>query len=420
MKKRMKAMKMQQIRKPPKKRLSLLISLILISCFMLPACKGDDDGVRLSAVEENAEENAKESMDDGMEALPDMPKEDTLEEEAEDEPFTEDTRKEDEEISGSVSANSVSENGIRKKAAEKYELNDDGLRVTEDGKIVVDLVFFMGQSNMSGAGGNADYAPKVKMDHGYEFRAISDPTRLYPIEEPFGINESFIGGICDLPGAKKGSMVSSFANTYYKETGIPIVAVSISEGATTTEKWLTPMYQSDMKERVERALVWLNCSDYYINRKYAVWLQGESDAANGVTGSDYTVNMDDIIRPLFIKGIDKVFIVTPGRTLSRKDYFNDIIDAQIEMCRKSGYYALATTVLCGVSTEFMVDEWHYNQKVLNLVGEESAKSAATYTNETKEAYMYDYKHKEMYYPVYGYCEGDETVEELEFDDLYLD
>ena len=47
----------------------------------------------------------------------------------------------------------------------------------------VDLIIFMGQSNMAGRGVAAE-APVVPEGHGYEFRAISDPTRLYPLAEP--------------------------------------------------------------------------------------------------------------------------------------------------------------------------------------------------------------------------------------------
>ena len=50
----------------------------------------------------------------------------------------------------------------------------------------VDLMIFAGQSNMAG-NGDASQAPDVPAGHGYEFRAVTDPTRLYPVEEPFGI-----------------------------------------------------------------------------------------------------------------------------------------------------------------------------------------------------------------------------------------
>ncbi|MCR5107566.1 MAG: sialate O-acetylesterase [Lachnospiraceae bacterium] len=269
---------------------------------------------------------------------------------------------------------------------------------TEDGKVIVDLVMFMGQSNMSGVGGNVSYAPKVSEGVGYEFRAISDPTRLYPIEEPFGKNENNINGIYDLPGSKNGSMVSAFANKYYEETKVPIVAVSASQGGTDTQFWMLPKTTEDFRERQKRAQVWLESNNYYIRKQYVIWLQGESDALGDLSSEAYKQNMDNIIRPLFIGGVQKVFIVTPGRIIEEKDYFKDIVSAQLDLCRNSGYYALATTVLNAVSTEYMIDSWHYNQTVLNLVGEMAAESAAYYTNNQKEMCLYDYENNTTYIP----------------------
>ena len=295
--------------------------------------------------------------------------------------------------------------------------DDNGMIVTHDGKPVIDLIFFMGQSNMSGAGGDKELAPPVTEGHGYEFRAISDPTRLYNIEEPFGKNESFIGGICDIPGAKKGSIVSCFANEYYALTGVPIVGVSASQGATTTEIWQSAGFQIDMQQRYDITVNWLNDNGYYIRNRYVVWFQGESDAANHVQPEIYNTNMDNIIRPLFIKGLNKVFIITPGRTLSIKNYFDDIINQQLDMCRESGYYALGTNILSDVSAEYMVDEWHYNQLVLNIIGIETAKSVACYTLNRKERIDYDYENDRVYIPNGFDYTGEESVEPLDLSNL---
>jgi len=332
---------------------------------------------------------------------------DSSTEEIQEEPETEETTEEE----GDVPAEN--EEFILLEAEESETSADDsGNVVTQDGKIVIDLVFFMGQSNMSGAGGDASLAPQVPEGHGYEFRTISDPTRLYPIEEPFGKNESFIGGICDLPGAKKGSLVSTFAEEYYRLTGVPIVGVSASQGASTTEIWQSPGFQADMKERYQRAVVWLEASGYYIRNRYAVWFQGESDAANHVNPDVYNTNMDNIIRPLFISGLNKVFIITPGRTLSIKYYFADIIQEQLDMCKESGYYALGTNVLTAVSAEHMVDEWHYDQQTLNLLGIETARSVACYTLNRRERIDYDYLNNKTYIPnLFGYS-GEEKCEPL--------
>lgn len=278
---------------------------------------------------------------------------------------------------------------------------------------VVDLIFFMGQSNMAGCGGNAAYAPKVEEGHGYEFRAISDPTRLYPVTEPFGINENNLNAIMDLPGAKKGSLVSSFINTYYDLTKTPVVAVSASAGATDTAFWMSDAVVADYEERIKRAVVWLEAYNYKIRHKYVIWLQGESDAIDNLSTEKYIENMDNIIRPMFINGVEKVFFITPGRTITRRDYFEKIIAAQIKMSKDSSYYALGTTVLSGISTEYMVDEWHYNQTVLNLVGKECAQSVACFTNNGKECSLYDYRNQTTFIPGEDYY-GSDKVEPLDF------
>ena len=294
-----------------------------------------------------------------------------------------------------------------------------GYKYNEDGKRIVDLILFMGQSNMSGAGGNAKYAPKVPYEEGFEFRAISDPTRLYQITEPFGVNENNLNAIMDLPGAKRGSLVSSFANTYFEKTGVPVVAVSASAGATDTAFWMTPAVSADYTERLKRAIVWLENDKYEIRNKYVVWLQGESDAVDDLSAETYEENMNNIIRPLFIEGIQKVFFITPGRTITKKDYFSQIISAQIKMSKDSGYYVLGTTVLSGVSTEYMVDEWHYNQTVLNLVGKECAQSVAYYSNTGREACLYNYRNGDTYIPDGNDYDDDIRVEPLDLNNCGL-
>ena len=54
---------------------------------------------------------------------------------------------------------------------------------------LVDLIFFMGQSNMAGRG-DAALAPAVTPGMGYEYRAVTDPAQLHPLAEPFGVNEN--------------------------------------------------------------------------------------------------------------------------------------------------------------------------------------------------------------------------------------
>ena len=82
----------------------------------------------------------------------------------------------------------------------------------------MDLIIFMGQSNMSGAGGDASAAPKLTEGAGYEYRAVTDPDTLHVLAEPFGEKENR-GALDDTELLeRKGSLVTSFVNAYYEQT----------------------------------------------------------------------------------------------------------------------------------------------------------------------------------------------------------
>lgn len=100
----------------------------------------------------------------------------------------------------------------------------------------VHLVLFMGQSNMAGRG-EAEEAPGVSEEAGYEYRAVSDTECLYQIEEPFGAAENDKTGVYE-PGMKTGSMVSAFVNAYYEAVKIPVVGVSCSKGGSSIAEWM--------------------------------------------------------------------------------------------------------------------------------------------------------------------------------------
>ncbi len=281
----------------------------------------------------------------------------------------------------------------------------------------VDLIFFMGQSNMSGAGGDAAAAPSVSEDAGEEFRAVSDPTRLYPITEPFGINENDPTGLIEFPGAKKGSMVSAFINEYHKDCGRKVIAVSVSMGATDMTKWESEGVREDIKRRFDNATSYLKNNGYNVGHIYVLWLHGESDGILGTDPEVYKTALDNIMRPLFIGGLQKVFIITPGRTIDYKDIFARIIDIQKKVSEESAYYAIATTVLAKVSPEYMKDQYHYNQHVLNLVGIEAAKAVAYYSVHNEEKIVYDYGTGKYIVPE-GVEEDSQVIEDrIHFTDL---
>ncbi len=378
--------------------LSVMITVALSTAFFLQGCAGTADTPSPETVSDSTvSESALTEQEDKKEVKPEVA----------------DTTMLNVEAADALSYSQIPANETKEEEIPDTADDEDKVVRTEDGKVVVDLVIFMGQSNMSGTGGNAAYAPEVPEGHGYEFRAISDPTRLYPITEPFGINEN--AAISDLAIGKKGSLVSAFADRYYELTNVPIVAVSASAGGRDTNFFMSAPVTADFSERQKRAQVWLESNDYYIRKQYVIWLQGESDAEDGITEEQYNQNMDNIIRPLFIGGVQKVFMITPGRTLTGKYFFDNVVYSEINMCKTSGYYALATTVLNSVSTEYMVDEFHYNQSVLNIVGKEAAESAAYYTLNRKEKCLYNYRDENVYVPEgFDYTEDEMKVERIDY------
>lgn len=260
----------------------------------------------------------------------------------------------------------------------------------------VDLVMFMGQSNMSGTG-DSEKAPVVIDGAGYEFRAISDPTQLYPIEEPFGQYENNEEGVDD-KDLKTGSLVSSFVNSYYSGSGVPVVAVSASAGGSTLHSWrengnLLP----DAVNRYNMAKKWLLDNGYVIRHSYMVWLQGESDGNKQTAKEDYISSMKDIFSIMKDSGVEKCFLIRIGIRTEEPGMYDTIIEAQTELCRDNEDFILVSTKAVELEhLGLMRDEVHYTQGGLNLIGEEAGANMAYYVKTGLTPSLYDYKNDDVY------------------------
>lgn len=248
----------------------------------------------------------------------------------------------------------------------------------------VDLIMFMGQSNMAGRGitndSHPEAAPAVINGAGYEFRPISDPTKLYPIEEPFGKNENKSEGIDD-NNSKTGSMVSAFVNAYYKTTGKKVVGVSASKGGTRSALWLPDgTLLPDAVQRLTDAIIFLTNNDYIIDHKYMVWCQGESDGDINVSANDYKSNFRTILDTMENAGIEKCFIVRIGKYngSSSIDY-STIINAQSDLCKDNADIIMASTALASFKDKGMMkDNFHYYQDAYNIVGTYAGRNVGLY------------------------------------------
>ncbi|MBQ8289096.1 MAG: hypothetical protein IJX76_10115 [Clostridia bacterium] len=272
----------------------------------------------------------------------------------------------------------------------------------------VDLVLFIGQSNMAGRG-TASAATKVQEGHAYEYRAISDPTKLYPLSEPFGVNENNASsGVTE--NKKTGSMVSAFCESYYAATGTPIVAVSCSKGGEKISFFdtSTKVY-ADAVSRVNSAKAFLQQeydsgkTPFKLRNVFVVWLQGESDGDVGTTAAGYTNALDRIVKG-FKKdiGAAQTFIIPigtyNGSDGARKAKYNTIRDAQILYCEDSSDASVISLQTVDLHRYgYMKDEFHFKQEGYEILGKDAGANMAYFVKNGKK-------------PVCrNYYENDETV-----------
>ena len=273
---------------------------------------------------------------------------------------------------------------------------------------VVDLVIFMGQSNMAGRG-DASEAPTVGEGHGYEFRAVSDPTKLYPITEPFGVNENR-GVVSET--TKTGSLVSAFAESYYAYTGVPIVGVSASKGGQEIKFWATD--GDALHETIDRynaAKTYLTGNGYTVRHQYMVWLQGETDGVQGTSAVAYKNSLIALYGEMKKQGVEKAMVIRIGERQSDETLHDAIILAQTELCREYDDFVMISGKLAGVAGEDMKDSAHFKQSTYNEVGADAGKNMAYFANTGMEPYFYDPEY-ENYYPFGSTTPPLDTVEQL--------
>lgn len=242
---------------------------------------------------------------------------------------------------------------------------------------MTDLILFAGQSNMAGRG-EAEAAQKCPPSVGLEYRAVTAPDRLVPIEEPFGYAENRAGGIDD-ETKKSGSMVSAFINAYAAATGRSVVAVSASEGGTSTARWLEAL-AADAAERLRSARAFLQGQGAVPAHVLVVWCQGETDGDHGVTGGEYRQNFARIWDMLKQAGAEQCGLVQIGHfnyaayPTSREGEDSLAVDARYEvirlaqeqLCRDLPDVAMVGSFAPCIS--LMKDHFHYHQQAYEEVG----------------------------------------------------
>ena len=254
-------------------------------------------------------------------------------------------------------------------------------------KIVsADVFVFAGQSNMAGRGIVCEKYPepieKTVAGAGYEYKAITNPERLMPVDVTFGRDENTSWGIND-GKMKTGSLVPSFINAYFSENGnIPVIGISASKGGSSVSMW-----QADSSERyLEDTLNRLeSCRNYLIRRKieirhtFLLWCQGETDGDLNTTAEEYE-RLTRCTFDIFVKnGVEHIFMIQIGHYNSSDDpkRYSSIINRQKEMSLKYDDITLVSESFKTMRERgLMKDLFHYYQAAYNEVGREAGRNAA--------------------------------------------
>lgn len=274
-------------------------------------------------------------------------------------------------------------------------------------KKTVDLFMFMGQSNMAGRGITSslwsESAPVIIDGAGYEFRPISDPSKLYEISEPFGRNENKSGGIDD-GSMKTGSMVTAFVNSYYTHNGnIPVVGISASKGGSKISQWQLNSnegYLADAIQRLKDAMSYLNSNGYTIRHKYMLWCQGESDGDANTSESDFKSMFGNMLNAMINEGIEKLFMVRIGNCniSGSENRYTNYIKYETEIAQTNQNVVMVSCDFAGMKERgLMKDDFHYYQAGYNECGTYAGVNTALYVCTGKEPTMYDTENDSLYY-----------------------
>lgn len=257
-----------------------------------------------------------------------------------------------------------------------------GLNLWQKSWKTMDLIIFMGQSNISGAGGDAAQAPELTEGAGYEYRAVTDPDTLHVLQEPFGEKENR-GAIDDTEILeRKGTLATSFVNAYYEETKTPVVAVSASRGSSSLNGWLHKGLKEEAADRLQAAKKTMKKEKIRIRHTYMLWFQGEADANLETTAEEYKAGLQELFAYMKEQGTEACFLIELGPDLQDPEKNGEIMRAQTELCEESENFVLVSELPAELGADAK-DEGggHFTQTGLNLIGEDAGRNAGIYVKE---------------------------------------
>ncbi len=241
----------------------------------------------------------------------------------------------------------------------------------------MDLLIFGGQSNMEGqtSGVPEDLRP-VAGAMEYRLKSHAYVPLQHPVGEDF---EPYLGGAC----FGLGNMVPDFVDVYRKYRKVLVAAVHAAQGATNIDQWVRDgaIYRQ-AKEKIDDCLH--TCQPEPIERRYYIWLQGESDAIRGLSEDEYLEKLiayKNALKEDF--GIDKFGIIRVGYFCYDTPWKDEaIMRAQERACTMDDDFLMLTRITAKLAYDKRYlnpqASGHYDNSGLAVIAAEAARTLGMY------------------------------------------
>lgn len=255
----------------------------------------------------------------------------------------------------------------------------------------MDIIVFAGQSNMTNVG-QASQAPSVTPGTAYE--AIPKKNKISHLEEPFGVGQINKKANKNTQGA---TLVSAFANAYYKQTKTPMLAMNTAKGGTSIGQWSSSYYK-DITQNVKKMEKLLKKKKLKKGHVYVVFFQGENDAMNSIVSSVYRKHMEQFMENIQRESdVSRCFIIRIGNNIKNPESYDKIAAVQTLLCMEDKRFVMASTIASGFGASYyQADGVHLTQKALNKLGTQAGKNAGIYAKTGKEPSMKDPRYNNTY------------------------
>lgn len=217
----------------------------------------------------------------------------------------------------------------------------------------ITVILLIGQSNGLGCG-DSKKAPRPI--NAFEYL---DTDEIIPMREFLELSRG------------NGTIAQSFSVKWSREVGEKICFIQSTVDGSLIKNWGHDRYNYlvDAMNKYKRALEKLG-KIYNINKKYAIWIQGESDGKYGTDPVYYKRNLIKLGDKLKEEGIDKTFVSISGYWKGTNYLRSEVIMAAQESAILSSDN-LALGSFKGPSyldRNMLIDDVHYNQEALNELG----------------------------------------------------